>query len=179
MEIIENEKLDREKRQEAYQQQVLKLEKKTQEEQDEMLDVPKSKPEKPKLRLRNYKPHDSEFKKAERITEKPVKIASQIKDQLIEDDDDVKQDEIGIETLQPRKPDWDLKRDLNPKMKKLNKRTHKVLTEMLKDRLAAEKALNQDKDLKRKHPDEETPINGEVDRYKDMLPDKGGKSKFR
>jgi len=175
-----------------YQQQVRKLEK---QNLDNSADLQKLKLKakngengedddeqdaKPKLKLRNYKPHDSAFKKATTtIPEKPVKISSQIKDQLIENDE--KDDEIGIETLQPRKPDWDLKRDLNPKMKKLNKRTHKVLTMMLKERLASEEAMSGDrkrKNLEKDGEDSAVPV-GESDRYKDMLPNKSVGTKFR
>merc|ERR1711941_132239 len=87
---------------------------------------------KPKLKFRNYKAHDKVFRQVLSAPEKPIKIDTQIKDQLVETQGE---DEIGLETLQPRKPDWDLKRDLALKLANLNKRTSACLRDMLRKRL--------------------------------------------
>ncbi len=38
-------------------------------------------------------------------------------------------------SLAPRKPDWDLKRDVAPKLAKLERRTQKAIAELILDRL--------------------------------------------
>lgn len=38
-------------------------------------------------------------------------------------------------SLAPRKPDWDLKRDVAPKLTKLERRTQKAIAELILDRL--------------------------------------------
>jgi len=37
--------------------------------------------------------------------------------------------------LAPRKPDWDLKRDVAPKLSKLERRTQKAIAELIMERL--------------------------------------------
>merc|ERR1711936_1517656 len=93
----------------------------------------------PTLKLRNYTPHDQKFTDAKMKNKRPDKIEGQIKEQLIDNPDELENDDIGLETLQPRKVDWDLKRDLKPKLGKLDRRTHRALTQMLRDRLQPEK----------------------------------------
>lgn len=46
-------------------------------------------------------------------------------------------DDIDISTLAPRKPDWDLKRDVAKKFEKLERRTQKAIAELIRDRLKA------------------------------------------
>ncbi|KAK3106524.1 hypothetical protein FSP39_021845, partial [Pinctada imbricata] len=43
--------------------------------------------------------------------------------------------------LAPRKPDWDLKRDVAKKLEKLERRTQKAIAELIRERL---KASNED-----------------------------------
>ena len=40
-----------------------------------------------------------------------------------------------IHTIAPRKPDWDLKRDVAKKLEKLERRTQKAIAELIRDRL--------------------------------------------
>ena len=51
------------------------------------------------------------------------------------------QDEKGIDLfkLQPKKPNWDLKRELNQKMEALNVRTDNAIARMVRERLVAKK----------------------------------------
>ncbi|VDI37422.1 coiled-coil domain-containing protein 12 [Mytilus galloprovincialis] len=44
--------------------------------------------------------------------------------------------------LAPRKPDWDLKRDIAKKLEKLERRTQRAIAELIRDRLQ-----NSDQDL--------------------------------
>lgn len=44
-------------------------------------------------------------------------------------------DELDITNLAPRKPDWDLKRDVAKKLEKLERRTQKAIAELIRDRL--------------------------------------------
>jgi len=52
------------------------------------------------------------------------------------------QDDKGIDLfkLQPKKPNWDLKRELNQKLEVLNVRTDNAIAKMVRERLAAKKA---------------------------------------
>lgn len=44
-------------------------------------------------------------------------------------------DEIDLTNLAPRKPDWDLKRDVAKKLEKLERRTQKAIAELIRVRL--------------------------------------------
>jgi len=47
----------------------------------------------------------------------------------------VVEDDVDLTSLAPRKPDWDLKRDVASKLAKLERRTHRAIAELILDRL--------------------------------------------
>lgn len=58
-----------------------------------------------------------------------------MKDQLDSAKTGVVIDELDISNLAPRKPDWDLKRDVAKKLEKLERRTQKAIAELIRERL--------------------------------------------
>lgn len=64
-----------------------------------------------------------------------VNIDDEIKDQLNSAKSKVVLDELDITNLAPRKPDWDLKRDVAKKLEKLERRTQKAIAELIRERL--------------------------------------------
>uniref|UniRef100_A0A2K5M3M2 Coiled-coil domain containing 12 n=1 Tax=Cercocebus atys TaxID=9531 RepID=A0A2K5M3M2_CERAT len=44
-------------------------------------------------------------------------------------------EEVDLANLAPRKPDWDLKRDVAKKLEKLKKRTQRAIAELIRERL--------------------------------------------
>lgn len=44
-------------------------------------------------------------------------------------------EEIDIQNLAPRKPDWDLKRDVSKKLEILERKTQRAIAELIRDRL--------------------------------------------
>lgn len=44
--------------------------------------------------------------------------------------------------LQPKKPNWDLKRDVEKKMEKLDKRTQRAIYEIIRQRLEGDENAN-------------------------------------
>lgn len=54
-----------------------------------------------------------------------------------------KQKEIDISSLQPKKPNWDLKRDLAAKMRVLDVRTDNVVAQLVRERIVQQKAAKQ------------------------------------
>jgi len=160
MNALEQTAIDRRERLKQYRRQVQKLDKTEGEEDGENGEMETNATNKairdnndeiigyeeevqgPMLKLRNYKPHDDKFIGSIEEAKKPEKIEKQIKSQLAGNDNEADNDEIGLETLQPRKVDWDLKRDLNHKLKRLEKQTSKALMQMLRDRLKPEAEEN-------------------------------------
>jgi coiled-coil domain-containing protein 12 len=54
-----------------------------------------------------------------------------------------KDKELDLFKLQPKKPNWDLKRDLEQKMKGLNVQTENAIARLVRERVEAQKALRQ------------------------------------
>lgn len=44
--------------------------------------------------------------------------------------------------MAPRKPDWDLKRDIEKRMAKLERRTQKAIAELIRERLKGEQNID-------------------------------------
>jgi len=44
-------------------------------------------------------------------------------------------EEVDLTNLAPRKPDWDLKRDVAKKLEKLEKQTQRAIVEIIRERL--------------------------------------------
>uniref|UniRef100_A0A182R0J8 Cwf18 pre-mRNA splicing factor n=1 Tax=Anopheles farauti TaxID=69004 RepID=A0A182R0J8_9DIPT len=88
----------------------------------------------PKPIFRNYKPEDEEITTVESLggdVEKEVSM------QLEMMKTPIVIEEIDIANLAPRKPDWDLKRDVSKKLEKLERRTQKAIAELIRERLKA------------------------------------------
>ena len=49
-----------------------------------------------------------------------------------EEEDEAEEEEDERMQLHARKPDWDLKRDIEPKLAKLQRRTHRAIVQILR-----------------------------------------------
>lgn len=97
-----------------------------------------------KLKFRNYQPYDTSLKKLVKETEvkenSSVNLATPV-------DGRVETDVIKLElqkfqdeelNIMPKKPNWDLKVQVEGKLEKLKNRTQKAIVEILREKLAAE-----------------------------------------
>ncbi|XP_017782484.1 PREDICTED: coiled-coil domain-containing protein 12 [Nicrophorus vespilloides] len=89
----------------------------------------------PKPVFRSYKPSDEELNGNVLPQAEPADFTEEIKEQLDAAKEKVVIDELDITNLAPRKPDWDLKRDVAKKLEKLERRTQKAIAELIRDRL--------------------------------------------
>lgn len=89
----------------------------------------------PKPKFRSYKPQDDSLKNEVLEDAKPGNVEEEVKDQLSAANTKVVIEELDISNLAPRKPDWDLKRDVTKKLEKLERRTQKAIAELIRDRL--------------------------------------------
>ncbi|GAB0092787.1 coiled-coil domain-containing protein 12 [Sergentomyia squamirostris] len=82
--------------------------------------------------FRNYESENGEI-----VTEKaePGCVEDEVKNQLDSMKTPIVIDEIDIANLAPRKPDWDLKRDVAKKLDILERRTQKAIAELIRERL--------------------------------------------
>ncbi|CAG2171668.1 unnamed protein product [Oppiella nova] len=90
----------------------------------------------PKPHFRSYNPNDETLKERSLPKAKPESVEEQIKDQLLElTKEEPVIDEVDLTSLAPRKVDWDLKRNLQKKLDKLENRTQKAIAELIRERL--------------------------------------------
>lgn len=112
---------------------------------------PPGSPDVAKLHLsgRNYDPEAKGaklgFEAPPTLTlEKPTleQQAQQVEDEIRQKAEEEEQDDKGVDIfkLQPKKPNWDLKRDLEKKLAILNVRTDNAIARMVRNRIEAEKA---------------------------------------
>ncbi|XP_071866067.1 coiled-coil domain-containing protein 12 [Bombus fervidus] len=92
----------------------------------------------PKPKFRSYKPQDDSLKDKVLEDAQPGNVEEEVQDQLSAAVTKVVIEELDISNLAPRKPDWDLKRDVAKKLEKLERRTQKAIAELIRDRLKRE-----------------------------------------
>ena len=85
--------------------------------------------------FRSYKPAAEELAENALEPAEPSAIDEQIQDALNAAKETTIIDELDFMNLAPRKPDWDLKRDIAKKLEKLEKRTARSIGEIIRERL--------------------------------------------
>jgi coiled-coil domain-containing protein 12 len=95
----------------------------------------------PKPVFRSYNPQDTAFQEAAQPKAAPIDIEAQIADTLEQGQVKTLLDDVELTNLAPRKPDWDLKRDVSAKLDKLERRTQRAIAELIIDRLKGENDL--------------------------------------
>ena len=95
-------------------------------------------PPKKTIKFRNYAPKDDQLKTKKLENVKPVDVVETLSEHLEKAKPNKASAEVDLATLAPRKPDWDLKRDVSKKLEKLEKRTQKAIVELIRERLKEE-----------------------------------------
>ncbi|XP_005094457.1 coiled-coil domain-containing protein 12 [Aplysia californica] len=91
----------------------------------------------PRPTFRSYKPEHDSLKEQAKPAAQASDITMSIKDQLDAGKTDHVVSEVDLDKLAPRKPDWDLKRDVSKKLEKLERRTQRAIAELIRERLKA------------------------------------------
>lgn len=91
----------------------------------------------PKPIFRNYKPISEELKPGQLPEGAMIDLDAYVAEQLEAAKAQSVVDEVNLFNLAPRKPDWDLKRGVEKKLKKLERRTQRVIAELIRERLRA------------------------------------------
>ncbi|XP_018568656.1 coiled-coil domain-containing protein 12 [Anoplophora glabripennis] len=89
----------------------------------------------PRPIFRNYKPADDDLTELAVEPARPGDVSSEVKDQLESAKSEIVIDQLDVTSLAPRKPDWDLKRDVAKKLAKLERQTQKAIAELIRERL--------------------------------------------
>jgi len=106
-----------------------------------------SKPE-IKIKFRNYNPRTKELQENSQVLTRPTveKEKQWVKEELkaIVQEPSIEKKEIL--SIAPRKPNWDLKRDAEPRLEELRKRTQLALIDILRQKVEAQTAEEEDEE---------------------------------
>ncbi|XP_061176243.1 coiled-coil domain-containing protein 12-like [Saccostrea echinata] len=91
----------------------------------------------PKPVFRSYKPKDENLQESKLPQVKPSDVTDKIKLHLEAATVEKGIEEVDLVNLAPRKPDWDLKRDVAKKLEKLERKTQRAIAELIRERLQA------------------------------------------
>ena len=85
--------------------------------------------------FRSYKPEAKELEEAVLPEGRTSEVVDHVQEELARQKEGVVINELDFMNLAPRKPDWDLKRDVAAKLEKLERRTQKAIAELIRERL--------------------------------------------
>ncbi|KAF9265622.1 mRNA splicing factor [Marasmius fiardii PR-910] len=119
----------------------------------------------PILRSRNFDPDTRTLKKRTRDDDAEMqdtveKNVKGLAEQIITEDETKRAEELDIFNIAPKRPNWDLKRETDKKLAKLERKTQEAIHTLIRQRLAAEKGQSEDllgamKAEERAHADDE------------------------
>ncbi|CAH8536963.1 unnamed protein product [Dicrocoelium dendriticum] len=89
----------------------------------------------PKPFFRNYKPLSENLKSGELPPAESIDLTPYVASQLEAANTPDVLEEVNLVSLAPRKPDWDLKRGVEKKLQKLERRTQRAIAEIIRERL--------------------------------------------
>ncbi|CDH48230.1 hypothetical protein RO3G_10424 [Lichtheimia corymbifera JMRC:FSU:9682] len=96
------------------------------------------------LAFRSYTPNDENLKQHVNIAT-PNDVGETVESETKSFTKDVlaeaavkEKEEVDLFNLQPKKPNWDLKRDVEKKLERLDRRTQKAILELIRQRLSNE-----------------------------------------
>ncbi|XP_067931485.1 coiled-coil domain-containing protein 12-like [Watersipora subatra] len=111
---------------------------------EELTENEKNDPSLPKPIFRSYKPTDENLKENAIENPQPIEVSEKVKDQLASGKPEPILDEVDLASLAPRKPDWDLRRDVSKKLEKLERRTQRAIAELIRERLQGDESKDGD-----------------------------------
>ncbi|ERL95605.1 coiled-coil domain-containing protein 12 [Dendroctonus ponderosae] len=85
--------------------------------------------------FRSYQPQDARLQQNLLSDSRPEDIGQQVREQLEAGAAPIVLEQLDVTALAPRKPDWDLKRDLGPKTARLERQTQRAIAELIRQRL--------------------------------------------
>lgn len=107
---------------------------------DNPLESDQTETAKKEVAFKNYKPEDDTLQEKVQPPVKLAEVEDHIQDQLEAAKPEPVVEEIDLNNLAPRKPDWDLKRDVAKKLEKLERRTQRAIAELIRERLQSGEA---------------------------------------
>ncbi|KIS00315.1 coiled-coil domain-containing protein 12 [Cryptococcus deuterogattii 2001/935-1] len=88
----------------------------------------------------NYDPETRGFRKRETGEEGEDTVEKAVEglaEQIIKEDEEKRNEELDLFNIQPKRANWDLKRDMNNRMGKLERKTNEAIATIFRQRLQA------------------------------------------
>ncbi|GAA5968076.1 hypothetical protein JCM11641_003719 [Rhodosporidiobolus odoratus] len=97
------------------------------------------------FKFRNYDPATGGARKHARTDEEDTveKEVEGLAEGIIAADEVLRAQELDLTNIQPKKPNWDLKRDLERKLSKLKPKTDLAISQLIRKRLQAQKGVSE------------------------------------
>ncbi|GAA5883319.1 hypothetical protein JCM16303_006688 [Sporobolomyces ruberrimus] len=94
------------------------------------------------FKFRNFDPETGLARKHARTEESETveKQTDGLADEVIAQDEQARAQELDLTNIQPKKANWDLKRDLERKLSKLKPKTELAISQLIRKRLQAQKS---------------------------------------
>ncbi|KAJ7685410.1 mRNA splicing factor [Mycena polygramma] len=102
-------------------------------------------PAEPIIKSRNFDPESRTLKKRAIIPEDVEmedtveKDVAGLAENIIAEDEERRAQELDVFNIAPKRPNWDLKREMDKKLAKLQRRTQEAIHTLIRQRLAAQK----------------------------------------
>ncbi|KAG6889823.1 hypothetical protein C0995_014300 [Termitomyces sp. Mi166 len=96
---------------------------------------------------RNFDPESRTIRKHNPLDPSEDTIEKNVEglaEKIIAEDEVRRAQELDIFNIAPKRPNWDLKRDMNKKLAKLERRTQEAIHTLIRQRLAAQKGESDD-----------------------------------
>ncbi|KAG8733708.1 hypothetical protein FRC11_003863 [Ceratobasidium sp. 423] len=101
----------------------------------------------PQIKQRNFDPNARKVIKKKDVAEEEDTIEKQVAglaDMIIADDEEKRDQELDLTNIAPKRPNWDLKRDLDKKLVKLERQTQRAIHTLIRQRLSGQKEVPTD-----------------------------------
>ncbi|KZT26591.1 mRNA splicing factor [Neolentinus lepideus HHB14362 ss-1] len=99
------------------------------------------------IRTRNFDPETRTLKKHIQDVEMEdtvEKAVGGLADRIIAEDEERRAQELDLFNIAPKRPNWDLKREMEKKMAKLERQTQRAIHTLIRQRLAAQRGQSDD-----------------------------------
>ncbi|KAG5338181.1 Coiled-coil domain-containing protein 12 [Termitomyces sp. T112] len=99
------------------------------------------------VKNRNFDPESRTVRKRNPLDPTEDTVENNVEglaEKIIAEDEVRRAQELDIFNIAPKRPNWDLKRDMNKKLAKLERRTQEAIHTLIRQRLAAQKGESDD-----------------------------------
>ncbi|KZV92179.1 mRNA splicing factor [Exidia glandulosa HHB12029] len=101
------------------------------------------------VKHRNFDPETRQLRKyaGEDATDTVERVVDGLAEKIIAEDAERRNQELDVFSIAPKRPNWDLKREMERKLAKLERKTQEAILLLTRQRLAAQKGQGQDEDI--------------------------------